>query len=179
MNNCESLALLSAGCVKYHPGLSASTNTGKMSKLELAGLLKGLDTAAMLLALAKYLGDQDAERSLVSTVRVWAAGLANSQGWVWIKGKPVICNMSALAVFEVVRPNVCSCCLGNRYTLGRPCVVCDGTGVKRLSERDIAEAIGLSRSVFRSQWKGRYADCLSYVIDIDNAVMKAVRENGK
>jgi len=170
----EIIALLCAGSIAYH-GIPGGGGTGdRLSKLEIAGLLSGLSKPAMNLALAKYALDLDAERLLIAHVRVVAAGLAVKEGWHIIKGRPVLCNMSALAVFESVRPNRCVRCCGRGVHVHRVCSVCGGSGYKALSGRQVAEGMGIDEKCFRRLWKSRYEGLVGYLQRFDAEISRAL-----
>ena len=170
MANPEIIGLLCAGSVRYHEPLGSGSAAGQLSRSELAGLLSGLSGVAMHLALAKYAGDVDAERSLISHVRQWAAGVAVREQWEIVRGRPTVVNMAALAVFEVVRPNVCTRCNGVGFERNKPCRCCDGSGVKALSGLFIANALKIPETSYRRKWEQRYEVCYRYVVDLESEV---------
>lgn len=169
MSNGEIGGLLCAGSTRYHEMLGASSRSGKLSKAELAGLLAGMSKTAVNLFMAKYMLDADSERMLIAHVRVWSAGQAVEHKWKVVKGRPTVSNMAALAVFETIRPNRCERCGGRGLLSVKVCPVCDGTGYRYLSERRIAEAIGIDKSIYRKLWRDRYTDIFRYLqrIDVD------------
>jgi hypothetical protein len=170
----EIIALLCAGSTAYH-GLPGGGSTGdRLSRLEIAGLLSGLNKAAMNLALAKYALDLDAERGLIAHVRCYAAGLAVKEKWHIVKGRPVLCNMAALAVFEAVRPNRCVRCSGRGMLGHRVCISCNGTGYKALSGRQVAEGIGVDEQSFRRVWRARFDGLYSYLHGIESEVSRVL-----
>lgn len=174
MASVEIIGLLCAGSTRYHRA-GCSFHGNRLARAELAGLLAGLTAVQMNLTLAKYAGDTDAERLLVAQVRVWAAGLAIRSDWRTVRGRPTICNMSAVAVFDVVRPNRCLRC-GGTGTIGcRVCARCNSTGYNGLSGRLIAEAMGVDESCYRRHWRVRYESVLAYVQGLDAEVQRALR----
>lgn len=179
MASVEIIGLLCAGSVKYHQALGSGKAAGVLSRSELAGLLAGLSDSGMHLALAKYAGDLDCERKLIAHVRTWAAGVAFAEGWEVVRGRPTVVNLCALAVFEVVRPNVCPTCQGSGWTRSRSSVVlckgCNGAAFRALSGREVAAAVGLANSTFCDTWRGRYDKILSFVQDLDYEVNKVLR----
>lgn len=173
MASVEVIALLCAGSTRYHDA-GRSSSTDKLSKGEMAGLLAGLSRESMNLALAKYALDVDAERMLIAHVRVFAAGLAVKEDWHIVRGRPVLSNMAALAVFDVVRPNRCKRCSGRGLLTYRSCSVCSGSGYKALSGRQIAEAIGVDEKCYRRLWKARFESLVAYLQGINSAVSWAL-----
>lgn len=167
MASVEIIGLLCAGSVKYHQALGSGGSVGVLSRAELAGLLAGLSPEAMNLAMAKYAADLSAERMLIAQVREWAAGIAFKQGWEIVRGRPTVVNMSALAVFEVVRPNRCPRCQGRGIVGVKVCLSCSGSTFRRLSGRATSEAIGVCETEYRRHWRGRFEQCLSYVLGLD------------
>lgn len=179
MASVELIALLGAGSVKYHPACGRSSSSSELSRSELAGLLSGLTRPQMAMALAKYGCDLASERQLIAHVQVWAAGVAIRENWKIVKGRPVVSNMAAIAVFEVVRPNRCERCQGRGVLINRGCSKCDGSGYQHLSGNKIAEAIGIDAGNFCRTWRGRYEHALSYVQALDSQVNSAMRRNDK
>lgn len=174
------VALLCAGSTRYHSvGGVGGWLGGRLSRPELAGLMAGMNEVQTHLALAKYALDEDSERALIASVRVWAAGLAIQQGWDIVRGRPTVANMSALAVFDVVRPNRCCRCQGRGLVDNRVCSCCSGTGYKALSGRKMAEAIGVDQSNYCRIWKGRYQMILNHVQNIDSNVNISIRSADK
>jgi len=172
MAGVEVIALLCAGSTRYHE-VGRSSSKDKLSKGEMAGLLAGLNKEAMNLALAKYALDMDAERMLIAHVRVWSAGVT-VKSWQIIKGRPVVSNMAALAVFDVVRPNRCPRCCGRGVLVNRVCSGCGGSGYKALSGRQISEAIGIDESCYRRTWKVRYEQIYRYVDRLDQDINRVL-----
>lgn len=179
MSSLESLALLCAGCCCYHPALGSNADNGRYSRLEIAGLLKGLTPEAMNLALAKYCADVAAERMLIAQVRTWAAGVAVKEQWPVVRGRPTVSNMCALAVMEVVRPNRCGTCKGTGCKGIKICQSCNGVGVKRLSGAAIAEACGVAQQEFSRSWKRRYEGVFGNVTGYESDVIVLISKNNK
>jgi hypothetical protein len=179
VNAGKVLALLCAGSTKYHAVGGRATGGDSLSKAELAGLLADLSPAAMNLALAKYMLDEEAERLLIAHVRVAVVGWAAAEKWHIVNGRPCVLNMSALAVIEVVRPNRCGKCGGTSVVAGKVCCGCGGLGYARLSNAVVANAIGYDKSTFGRVWKERYLRVIGYVQDIDSNVEKIIYGNGK
>jgi hypothetical protein len=169
------IGLLCAGSTRYHQQGGRSSGKDKLSRSELAGLLSGLNRIEMNFALAKYGCDLDAERMLIAQVRVWSAGVAVRESWKIIKGRPSLSNMSALVVFEVVRPNRCNRCHGRSVHINHTCDRCSGSGYHHLSGCQIAEAIGVDHANYIRTWKSRYEYALKYVQDIDCEVNSKLR----
>jgi hypothetical protein len=159
--------------------LGGQSSAGQLSRLEVAGLLKGLSPEAVNLALAKYCGDLGAERALIAQVRTWAAGVAVKEQWPVVRGRPTVVNMCALAVMEVVRPNRCATCKGTGYKGVRLCQSCNGVGVKGLAGVVVAEACGLDGSNYLKTWRRRYEVVLQRVSDYESDVVVLVNKNNK
>jgi hypothetical protein len=175
MSSPELLSLLCAGTCRYHPALGEGSAVGQLGRLEIAGLLRGLSTEAMNLALAKYCADLEAERMLIAQVRVWAVGLALKESWPVLRGKPVITNMAAFACLETVRPNRCGTCKGTGFKGARICPACNGVGVAKLPDMAIASACGLEKSVYSRRWRSRYEVIYRHVADLDGQVLGVLR----
>jgi hypothetical protein len=178
MASVEIIGLLCAGSVRYHPARGRSAGEA-LSRAELAGLLSGLTGPQMHLAMARYAGDESSERKLIAHVRVWAAGIAIREDWKIVRGRPLVCNMAALAVLEVVRPNRCRRCQGRGSLISRICCSCGGSGYYRLSGRRIADAIGVDHANYIRSWCGRYERAVRYVQGIDSQVIIGLRMASK
>lgn len=180
MVTVETLALLCAGAVDYH-SVGRSTDD-VMSKAEIAGYLAGLSRIQVNMALAKYAGDVDAERLLIAGVHVHVAGVAISEKWQVVKGKPVISNLCAVACFEAVRPNSCPGCQGTGFSANRfvhrQCSKCGGSGIKYLSGRVVSNAIGVDECNYRRTWRKRFDDVMQFVNEIDGDVRRLIYSNG-
>ncbi|MBE0434644.1 MAG: hypothetical protein IBX56_02440, partial [Methylomicrobium sp.] len=122
-----------------------------------------------------YAGDVEAERTLFAVVRLWLVGIAIAEGWTVVRGRPTISNIAALAVLDVVRPNICGRCRGVGHVKGRACSACSGVGIRRLSGRQIAKAIGVDESRYRRVWRERCQRCLSHVQELDSAVLSLLK----
>lgn len=180
MASVEVIGLLCAGSVKYHEPLGRGGSGGMLSRPELAGLLAGLSSQAMNLAMAKYAGDLASERMLIAQVREWAAGVAFRDGWEVVRGRHTVCNMAAMAVFEVVRPNVCGRCKGSGWIVNNSnhlalCKSCDGATFKYMSGSRVANALGLPYTTYCRIWQPRYGLVLSHVWGIDASINRVLR----
>ncbi|WKJ88771.1 hypothetical protein QZJ86_12135 [Methylomonas montana] len=184
MANPEIIGLLCAGSSFFESGPRRSSGV-VLSRSELAGYLAGTSDIAMSFALGCYALDQDAERLLIAYVRVWAAHLANREGWEIVKGRPTVSNLSAIAVYEVIRPLVHMACAGSGYTRDARsgkrvvCSACAGTGIKALSGRKIAAAAGLDKMDWFRHWQNRYLQILKYVIELDGEVQAILADATK
>ena len=174
MAGVEMIGLLCAGCMNYHAQVRGTANAG-MTKADLAGLLSGLTPIQMHLALAKYGLDIDSERYLIAHTQVYAADLVNRFGWKIVKRRPTVSNMSALACFEIIRPNVCSRCRGNGTIARRVCTKCDGGCFGKLSGRVIAEAIGVDQANWSRVWSTRYEMIYSFVQRIESEMIYTLK----
>jgi hypothetical protein len=184
MASVEIIGLLCAGSMRYHNSLMGRPSGGRRSgdqltRDELAGLLSGLDAASMNLAFAKYAEDREAERLLIAQVRGWAAGVAVRDLWQIVKGRPTVCNLAALAVFEVVRPNRCGCCHGVGLKANKVCPTCNGSGFKGLSDSKISAAMGIDKSNFCRTWHSRYELVYRHVADLDQRVNSVLGRSNK
>jgi hypothetical protein len=179
MASVEIIGLLCAGSTRYHESGGCGCASERLTRAELAGLLSGLGNAAMNLAFAKYGLDDQAERLLIAHVRVWAAGVAVQQAWHIVRGRPTVVNLSALVVFETVRPNRCCKCSGRGVVTFRVCPGCSGSGFKALSGRKIADAIGVDQCSYRRLWGERYEHIYQYVQSLDAAVNRMLTVNSR
>jgi hypothetical protein len=173
MPNPELISLLTAGSALFKDEIRHQPNNGVvLSRCELAGYLSGLTHGATLMAYAKWGNDEQAMRHLIAWVRVIAAGMAVEQGWPVERGKPVICNLAAIAAYEVVMPMVHDVCEGRGQVGFKTCNGCGGTGRKALSSRQVQEAVGIERNLWRRQWEGRYRQIVRAVVELDAEVQR-------
>ncbi|TPQ24924.1 hypothetical protein [Methylomonas koyamae] len=182
MANPKIIALLCAG--SNLGGSGGGHSRAVLTRQELAGLLAGCSDTAMDFALAKWALDEAAERLLIAKCRVYAAHLAQEEGWPVVKGRPTIANLAAVAVFESIRPAIHLACGGTGRVGGhfvyqgdqlvrepvRVCKTCGGTGRKKFGVRDIAEACGLDHVTYWRQWRNRYAALCAWMGDWDSEV---------
>lgn len=175
MAGVETLALLCGGVVRFGSVRGAAAGDGQLSRSELAGLLAGLNREQMLFALAKYCGDEQSLRELWAHVYSYAAGLAGRQKWKIVKGKPIVSEMSRMAVYEVVSPGRCTKCHGTGLLVNRACTSCSGTGFMRVSGRKLAECAGVDERRWRECWKDRYEQIVKYIQGLDSAVNITMR----
>jgi len=166
----ETLALLCGGVVRFGSVRGAAAGEGQLSRSELAGLLSGLSREQLLFVMAKYCGDEQSLRELWAHVYSYAAGLAGRQKWKIVKGKPIVSEMSRMAVYEVVSPGRCSKCQGTGLLVNRACISCGGSGFKRVSGRKLAECAGVDERRWRECWRDRYEQIVKYVQGLDSSV---------
>lgn len=173
--NPEIIGLLCAGSAFFESGCRRSSGT-VLSRSELAGYLAGASDVATAFAFASYALDESATRLLIAQVRVHAGHLVNREGWQIVRGRPTVSNLSAIAVYEVIRPLVHLACSGNGYIRDPRsgehvvCAACAGSGLKKLSGRKIAAAAGLDKMDWFRHWEARYLQILKYVIELDGEV---------
>lgn len=180
----ERLAVMFAGCTAYHPAEAIGAgHRAALNRVEVAALMAGLNRAERDYVYA-YFGDESGELRLLAHVRYWLADLAGRESWKVLPGRPLVCNLAAVAVFESVRPNVCGCCRGTGVRMKLPpvhpwdyrtCHHCAGGGHMRLSNRRIAEAMGIDEAAFRRTWSGRYERAFGYVRSIESEVNSVIR----
>jgi hypothetical protein len=174
MPNPELIALLTAGSAFFKDG-DRQTSSVVLTRSELAGYLAGLTHGATLMAYAKWGQDEASLRNLIAWVRVVAMGMAIEQQWPIERGKPIICNLAAIATYEVVMPMVHDVCEGRGHIGFKACPGCNGTGRKLLTSRAIQEASGVERMAWRRHWEGRYRQIVRAVADLDAEVQRGGR----
>ena len=164
--NAELIAVMLGGAVKY--GVSCSGNKeNKLSRVELAGLMKGMSDIEMDLAMAKYGNDDVAKLKVYKHVYRVVLDRAIKNGWSCKIGG-IFETLVSLAVSEVMGDNLCIKCNGTGLkSVVRPCPCCKGTGYHALSGRKMANQLGIDEKAWRSNWKDRYSEILAYVISLD------------
>lgn len=180
------LAPMFAGSSSYHPSASlGSYCKDSLSKPEIAGLMAGLRDYQVNFVYA-YFGDEGAENRLIAHVRDWVHRLSKDEHWSeddrasggGSVGITLVCNIGAMAVFEVIKPNVCPTCHGSGLVgdiiSNSSCPRCSGSGRVRLSNRRIAEILGVPDTSFRRKWCGRYEQVFGYVNGIEYQVKSII-----
>lgn len=177
MATVESLARLTAGAVNPAEATGRSSSKEKLSSAEIAGFLKGLTPEQMVFAQAKYCDDSEAKINLLILTRKQAADIANRGKW---KTRPSqIDKLAELAVIEAITPGRCKSCGGIGHKQNKACLPCGGTGLKRVSNRKIADALDVPETSFRRDWQDRIARLFNYHNELDNAVNRAVSFNSR
>lgn len=134
-----------------------------LSMDQLMACLKGLDRGPELLIRAAFIG-QPVMRDLYLEGFHLAVTIASEKGWKPVKGKPVLRNMAAMAIDEVVAPNrhFCPACGGTGQTYGGPdkppgvCRRCTGSGNRFISMRSQAARCDIDEAAWRRTWAPRY-----------------------
>ncbi len=149
----------------------------ELQSLEVAGFLSGLEKGPMLLAMAKYMRDEGAQRDLFKYQAGWLHGLALTDGWDASDLQRTMDSMAFLSVDEVI-DNTCRRCHGTKFIRAKACPACDGSGCRLISARSIANQIGVADTTFRRVWKGRYQAAVDRIrgfdVDVNRAVSKAI-----
>ena len=154
------------------------TANALLSKAELAGLMSGLSSAEMDLAIAKYGCDDGAKRRLLVHVQAYVTELAVKEGWK-PRSRELLGTIALLVVSEVLSENLCPNCHGTGLVKVKVCNVCNGTRHKPISGRKIAEQIGVSNTQWLRDWKPRYERVFDYVHRCDSRVKSFVTVNSK
>jgi len=160
------ISVIGARTVNYGE-LSRGSFHALLNRVEMAGLLSGLDAHETNLVLAKYRDDEAAERALRAHVRLYAVGLALEEQWKITKGRPIVCNMGALAVFEVISPGCCRRCNGTGMVFNHACNTCNSSGYKPASGRAKAKFVGVDEKQWRQVWNQRYERIYRYLLDME------------
>jgi hypothetical protein len=174
MANVEILSALAAGTVRLSGG-SRSSSKDQLGKADLAGLLAGLTGPEMCYAIVKYAGDASVGDELRLSVRNHARSLASRHAWKISKNQ--VDALADLATSEDLNPCRCNRCGGIGNRLSRVCAACNGTGIKHLSGRAMANAVGIDETAFRKPWKERLSAVMAYLYELDRHVRAAVARN--
>lgn len=168
----EVLGRLCAGTMRYEK--SPRGCMAVLSGVEVAGYLSGLDRGPMLLALAKFMGDEDALKWLLVEHQAWLRGVARREGWMDVN---VVHRLAALSLSEVV-DDKCQRCHGTKFVRAKVCTACDGTGIRRVSDRYIAAALGIANTSYQRNWRPRYADSVArlrgFEVDVNRALSRSI-----
>lgn len=149
MASVETLARLTASAINPATSGGRSTNTESLSSAEIAGLLRGLTQEQMNFAQAKYCGDVAAQVRVLIQVRKQAEVMAEHGKW---KVRPSqIQALADQAVIELM--------------------------TKRLSGKQIAEALGVSEPAFCANWKAKFVQLLRPLYECDSAISNAIYRN--
>ncbi len=167
----EVLARLCAGTANY--AVVGGGGVSELQAVEVSGFLAGLQRGPMLVAMAKYMGDQESRRWLFVDVYCHLLGV----GQVWKGERADIADkckrMAGLSLSEFI-DDKCVKCHGTRFVKAKACSCCVGTGFKRLSGREVAKTVGVDESNFRRVWKPRYQSAMDRLRDYDAEVNRAV-----
>ncbi len=144
---------------------------------DVAAMLAGASRQVMMLAYAKYLQDQQSLVLLASHVYCWSADLAVNEQWRITRGRPIVRNMSHLAVAESIHPNVCLKCCGRGFVRARGCGSCQGSGYKSISDCGRAKVIGVSKSTFHECWRDRYQQIYGYLQQLESDLSITLYKN--
>jgi hypothetical protein len=167
----ELLTRLSVSAVNFEAVRGRSY--GGLTAGEFAVLLAGLDTVAVCFVLAKYCDDADSMSQLVKFVVDFVVRMAEEQDWRGGPGQADLIKLSTVAVYEVVQPHVCHVCNGHDTS----CKRCNGYGIDRVSDRSVAQAIGVAQTSFIRVWKGRFHAICKYLYDIDYSIESVIYKN--
>lgn len=176
MASLESLAKLTAGSINPGATGSKSSSNEHLNKAESASLLSGLSEEETDFALAKYCADEGALKKSIVNNRFYAAHVFSLKKWKAEKNRVIA--LADLAINESISPCKCSRCAGIGYKFNKPCQLCNATGFKPMSNRQMAKTIGVDESTFRARWKERLSLLLGHLNDVDSNIKKQVYKNG-
>lgn len=156
-------------------GLSLDYIPGGIPSLtmdEIMGCLAGLDRGPELLIRAVVVG-QPVMDELYREGFHLAVRMATDRGWRPVKGKPVLRNMAAMAIEELVAPGLhrCNSCRGTGRRVTGPdkpveeCSRCGGTGNRPISKRSRAARCELDEASWRRVWEPRFQHVREAVFD--------------
>lgn len=173
----EILAKLCASTTRFtYAGGTYSSD--RLSRSELAGLLAKLSQVQVDHAMAKYAWDEISETKLIFELSTWAIELAKHREWQ-VRDPSIVINMATIACLEACRPNRHKACRGRGFVRGKPCVVCNGTGIKYLSGRQIAGCIGVDSASYRRLWCRRYEIIARHLQGIDYQIKLTLKQNDR
>lgn len=122
-----------------------------------------LPEMAVLYALAVFIKDRNTMGAFLGESEKIARQTALVKKWRLIEGRDTIEKCGRLAAYEHLEPHIgmCKTCGGSKYTLDRyrvakQCKSCEGTGRRQITDRDMAEFIGVDRKTARECWRSRY-----------------------
>ena len=165
MAQIEILKMLSVSAVNMDrvPGGSVP----QLVASDVAAMLASASRPVTLLAYAKYVQDQHSLILLASHVYSWAADLAVEEGWKITRGRPIIRNMSHLAVAESIFPGICKKCCGRGFTANKACPSCSGSGRKSISDCYRADLLEMDKRGYVRCWRDRYERIYEYIQSLD------------
>ncbi len=177
MAQTEILKMLSPSAV--NPDRLPSGGMPALTQSDVAAMLAGASRPVVLLAYAIHVTDDSSRIQLASHVYSWAAELALSEKWKITRGRPIVRNMSHLAVAETVSPGVCLSCYGNRYISNRVCTNCNGTGRKYPTHEERAIEIDVSECRYYKLWRHRYQRIYEYLQKLGYTLETIVAKNNR
>jgi hypothetical protein len=173
----EILALLTAKTA------STEFSGGGIAKLTpemVAAACSGLNERAYLFALLKYTQDLSVNEELFQLMvgTYWR----RSHRYKWRmgpgEGKRTIERMVCFAIREACGVRLCKTCNGSGNINNKGvCHVCKGTGNGReISERVLADVLGVSHKRVRLFWRDKFRDVQSYLIGLDYVISEKLRD---
>lgn len=172
MARVEVLGGLCGASVNY--GGVRGSGAGALQGVELAGYLAGVSYPAMLFAEAKYMGNDRSRAFFDEFMRGYVGERAIGDGWADSVSDDGVVVISKTAVAEVVDPCRCRRCHGVGFVRARVCPKCNASGVQLMSDRGVADRLGIPFETFRRVWRDRYWQVLAKVQSFDAEVNAAV-----
>lgn len=156
MNSIRLLAKLTAKGVQI--GGVAGGGTVEISRADVAAAISfaGVSVTADRLIRFLYCEDVSQEPLLL------AALVHELRGSVAVE-RPTLYALVRLALVEMVSRKVCRTCNGYGTVAARDCAVCDGAGLKALSQRERAAVLGVALSTFQRHHEAHANTVYDYV----------------
>ena len=179
MDPRELLSLLTARVQRFHlapGGIPVLTAEDIATAL---GMVKNQD--AVLYARVKYCGQHDFAEDVALAIRRRFLWRAADENWK-IPRHGFLLDLSRLLLTEAVDPNICLWCNGSgdgRHANGLVvgCDGCNGTGRRKMWDRDRADLVGVSAQSWSNVWGKRYRDMQCETVDKwDDLIFNAVRK---
>jgi len=169
------LARLAASTTNY--GNAGGGGVPALTSAEVAGLLRGLSTAQLNYALAKYCGDGESFKSVQIHLMCQAGSYAARNEWQTERGKPRVMSLGALAAIESINPLLCFKC-NSPAMLGIKHCSCDKPRLK-MSQADKYRYINISNTSWCNVWRDRYEVLFNYCQVLDAEVGRVVCLNNR
>lgn len=166
-NKAELLALLT-------PHGSPAVGRGGIPKLtpqDVAGAMSRLSQIEAELLYVKYCG--------MPIHGLWSEWfqVIMAQDWEAERGQRNM--LSKLSLADFISPRVCNTCSGAGSGVFESklieCRVCDGTGRRAPSERQLSQHMGITRHEWRSRWASRWTWCEKELGRIEYAALAKVK----
>jgi hypothetical protein len=167
MNPQEILSLLTARVQRFHlapggvPALTAEDVAHALGMIH--------NDLARVYARVKYSGQYEYAEGLALGLRRHILVKKTDDSWR-IPRPDFVLDMSFMMLAEAIDPHTCRWCWGRAEVKPETgpvivCSACDGSGRRKIKERDRARVMGIAESSWSDPWGKRYKDIQSDTVD--------------
>lgn len=168
----EVLGRLCAGSVDMSR-TGGRSSASVLQRVEVAGYLQALGRGPMLVAAAKYMGDECAADDLVRHQFKFVAACSLLWAGDGLEKVDMARKIAEVSVSDFVF-NRCDWRRGVRFKPVKTAPGCLPVGIKRVSGVQVAAALGVSQPTYSRKWCRRYSEAVAKLQEYDQAVNRAV-----